>query len=98
MKTDNQSYKNLIHDGIVYLDLNTLTKSELRTLNRLPFGHSTLICDDFYTKVYACNPLNPPRGGFSMVLMSDHPKFLAKQLEQKQQSSYFSQRVNEVPH
>ena len=86
MKNEIQSSTTFTYDGIVYLNLSILKKSELRVLNQMPVGHSTLICDDFYTKVHVFNPMNPPRDGFSMVLMSDHPKLIEKQREKQRNS------------
>ena len=83
MQERTKHINSLVYNGHTYYDLNTLTKSELRSLERLPFGHATLCGDAYYIKINVWNKANPPRLAFSMVLDSDYEDLREKERERE---------------
>ena len=62
--------------GITFININSLPKSEIRFIRKLPYNHSTLIGDSFFTKVYDDKfKGNSTRAGWAMVDIDDVKKY-----------------------
>ena len=69
------TYETIEIDGIKYINLETVSKLDLKGFSKMPDGHSIYFRDgNIYTKTYATNPDNPPRAAFSMILNSDYKR------------------------
>jgi hypothetical protein len=75
-------WKTIEKNGISYLDMNSMSKSDLKFINKLPEGHGVYCERDLYIKMQILNPNNPPRASVCMIRHSDYMKL--RDIEQNQ--------------
>jgi hypothetical protein len=62
--------------GITFININSLPKSEIRFIRKMPYNHSTFIGDSYFTKVYDDKfKGNSSRAGYAMVEMDKVKKY-----------------------
>lgn len=77
------TYETIEIDGIKYINLETVSKLDLKEFSKIPEGHSICFRDgNIYTKTCVTNPDNPPRAAFSMILNS-HYKILRRKMREQ---------------